>query len=609
MKFTELKLDKNILKGIEEAGFTTLMPVQEETLAYSLKGRDVTVQSQTGTGKTAAFLITIFHHFLDKNSQRNKKALIITPTRELAVQVEKDAKQLGRHLPFTIGSFYGGVGYQVQEDLLYEDVDIIIGTPGRLLDFNHKGKLDFRQMGYVVIDEADRMFDMGFAPDITRIMRNSAAPAKRQTMLYSATLDVNTRRLAREFMNNPAKVEITPEQVTVDTITQVLYHVARREKLNLMLGILKRETPKNALIFTNTKSAAAQVARHLEFNGYTCLHISGDLPQSKRLKVIENFKSGKLPFLVATDVAARGLHIEGLEMIINYDLPGDPENYVHRIGRTARAGKTGKAVSMACEDYVYNLEAIETFIGMKIPVGIADDGFFEKSKSQGMVFNTREKKPMRGGEADGKRRQKNSYAKKPERDGRRKESNKEPGNKRRNERVERVERGERGSERSSEPPRNDRRNERSEYERSSKDKDISKEKPKPARHGDTRDKNYAAKKKPQGNSSARRDNRPDERQEGRQDNRRDDRRNPKGKSYRENRLEYYKKKYGDNFKPPAEASQSTQTPRTAHAKHAAQAARAAENKNIPAPEVKQPTEPKKSVFTRIKSLFKKKDKM
>jgi ATP-dependent RNA helicase RhlB len=531
MKFTELKLDKNILKGVEEAGFTTLMPVQEATLAFTLKGRDATVQSQTGTGKTAAFLITIFHHFLDKNNTRSKRALIITPTRELAVQIETDAKQLGRYLPFTIGSFYGGIGYHEQEELLRKNVDIIIGTPGRLLDFHYQRKLDFKQMGYVVIDEADRLFDMGFAPDIQRIMRNSASASQRQTMLYSATLDVNTRRLAREFMNSPAKVEITPEQVTVNTITQVLYHVAQREKLNLMLGILKKEAPKNALIFTNTKRAAHQVARHLEYNGYICLHISGDLAQNKRLKVIEDFKSGKLPFLVATDVAARGLHIEGLEMIINYDLPGDPENYVHRIGRTARAGKSGKAVSLACEDYVYNLDAIETFINMKIPVAVAQDEFFEKSKSQGMIFNVKDKRPARTGDLEGKRRQKTAHARKPDRERRRKDEN------------------------------------------------VPKDKAKPTRTAPPPQTTRGADVK---ETKDNRGSRP------RSSDKYDARRDRKGKPPRESRLEYYKRKYGDNFKPPTEA----QAPRTTPPP-----------KTPAAPEVKQPTEKKKSFLARIKELL------
>lgn len=392
MKFTDLNINDKILKGIAEAGFTTLMPVQEETLVHTLKGRDAYVQSQTGTGKTAAFLITIFQSFLEKNAPQNRqKALIVAPTRELAIQIEKEAKVLGRYLDFKIGCFYGGVGYNTQERLLKEGVDIIVGTPGRLLDFNQKRKLDFSRIHIVVIDEADRMFDMGFLPDIRRILDNTFRGSVGQAMLFSATLDAATRGIAREYMKNPVKIEIMPEQVTVDKITQTLYHVSEREKMNLMLGILQKELPRNALIFTNMKHEADRVARHLEHNGYKCLHISGDLPQNKRLQVINLFKDGKLPFLVATDVAARGLHIDDLELIINYDLPGDCENYVHRIGRTARAGKSGKAISLACEKYIYNLEAIENFLGMKIPVVFAEDNLYLEDKAGGMSIE----KPLR----------------------------------------------------------------------------------------------------------------------------------------------------------------------------------------------------------------------
>jgi ATP-dependent RNA helicase RhlB len=397
MKFADLNLNDKLMKGIEEAGFTTLMPVQEETLVHTLKGRDAFVQSQTGTGKTAAFLITIFHSFLEKNDPREKKsALIVAPTRELAIQIEKEAKILGHYLDFKIGCFYGGVGYNTQERLLKEGVEIIVGTPGRLLDFHQKRKLDFNRINIMVIDEADRMFDMGFLPDIRRILDSVSRGSIGQAMLFSATLDAATRSIAREYMKNPVKIEIMPEQVTVDKITQLLYHVSEREKMNLMLGILKKELPRNALIFTNMKHEADRVARHLEHNGYKCQHISGDLPQSKRLQVIDHFKSGKLPFLVATDVAARGLHIDDLELIINYDLPGDCENYVHRIGRTARAGKSGKAISLVCEKYVYNLEAIETFLGVKIPVAYAEENLFLEDKAEGMNIG-RSMRSRRGG--------------------------------------------------------------------------------------------------------------------------------------------------------------------------------------------------------------------
>ncbi|MCK4761417.1 MAG: DEAD/DEAH box helicase [Candidatus Aminicenantes bacterium] len=386
MKFSSLDLHEDILKGIADAGYTQCMPVQEQTLVHSLKGKDVAVQSQTGTGKTAVFLLTIFQHFLGDAPSPPKRALIIAPTRELAVQIEKDAKVLGKYLDFTVGCFYGGVGYYHQEKLLHKGVDVMVGTPGRLLDLSHKKLFDFKEIGFLVIDEADRLFDMGFLPDIRRMLRKMAAYDQRQTMLFSATLDTDTRYLAYENMNDPVNIEIAPEQVTVDKITQELYHVAKKEKLNLLLGLFKKEVPESSLIFTNMKSTAAQVAKHLEYNGYKCLHISGDLPQKKRLQIMESFKAGQLPFLVATDVAARGLHIDDLELIVNYDLPGDCENYVHRIGRTARAGKTGKAISLACEEYVYNLEAIENFIDMKIPVKYADDDLFETNKSAGMDF-------------------------------------------------------------------------------------------------------------------------------------------------------------------------------------------------------------------------------
>lgn len=393
MDFTDFNLNEKLKRGIAEVGFTTCMPVQEQTLVHTLKGRDVYVQSQTGTGKTAAFVITIFQLFLEKDSPiKKKKALIITPTRELAVQIEKDAKEIGKYLDYKIGSFYGGVGYGNQERMLDQGVDIIIGTPGRLLDLSYKKKMNIKDLGFVVIDEADRLFDMGFLQDIRRLLDTMSKRVKRQMMLYSATMDVQTRAIAREYLKNPARIEIEPEQVTVDKITQVIYHVAEKEKINLMLGVLKKEVPRNALIFTNMKHTAAKVAHQLEHNGFKCQYISGDLPQSKRLRVINSFKNGKLPFLVATDVAARGLHIEDLELIINYDLPGDSENYVHRIGRTARAGKSGKAISLACENFVYNLEAIEEYIGMKIPVQFPQDDMFHKDKAEGVAFED----PRRG---------------------------------------------------------------------------------------------------------------------------------------------------------------------------------------------------------------------
>ncbi|TAL33930.1 MAG: DEAD/DEAH box helicase [Spirochaetes bacterium] len=367
MKFTELNLHESLQRGIDDVGFTDCTPVQEMTFVKTLPGTDVYVQSQTGTGKTAAFLITIFQMFLTGRYPRNK-ALVVVPTRELAIQVEEEAKVLGRHTSFKCGSFFGGMGYDKQERLLNAgDLNLYVGTPGRLIDFTKSGMLDLKQFSILVIDEADRMFDMGFIPDIRYIIKKMVPPTERLTMLYSATLSSRVKQLAWEYMNDPFEIEIRPEQLTVDTITQELYHVSTEEKFRLLLGILKKEAPKSGLIFTNTKKMAEIISRRLTANGIENDYISGDLPQKKRLKIIDEMKAGKQELLVATDVAARGLHIEELDMVINYDLPDDCQNYVHRIGRTARAGKSGRAVSLACERYVYNLEAIETFIGSKIP--------------------------------------------------------------------------------------------------------------------------------------------------------------------------------------------------------------------------------------------------
>jgi ATP-dependent RNA helicase RhlB len=386
MKFSEFNLDQDIIRGISEAGFKECLPVQEETFFQTLKGKDVCVQSQTGTGKTAAFLISIFHAL--KGEMRNRKCLIIAPTRELAVQIEEEAKLLGRFLNLKIGCFYGGVAYRKQEKLLEAgDIDIIIGTPGRLIDFARQGKINFREIGILVIDEADRLFDMGFLPDIRWMLKRMPEYNKRQTMLFSATLGSRTRQISWEHMNDPFEILLNPERVTVEAISQVIYHVESREKMSLLLGILKGHEQRNALIFTNTKQAAFMVSNRLEHNGYQSEYLIGDLPQNKRQEIVEAFKSGRLQYLVATDVAARGLHIDDLDLVVNYDLPEDPENYVHRIGRTGRTGKSGRAITLACEKFVMGLESLESFIDMKIPVVWAEESFLEMDASEGIRFS------------------------------------------------------------------------------------------------------------------------------------------------------------------------------------------------------------------------------
>ncbi len=398
MKFTDFQFSEEVLDGIRDAGFVECTPVQDRVFAAALENRrDVSVRSQTGTGKTAAFLLTIFE-LMNRERDKGHKALIVAPTRELAVQIDEEAKLLGKHLPFNVASFYGGVGYGLQEKNLKEGVDIIIGTPGRLLDFGRSKKIDFSGVDMVVIDEADRLFDMGFFPDLKKMLRKMVKPEKRQTMLYSATLNMRVEMLAWEFMNHPQEIVIESENLTVEEITQRLYHVAKEEKMKLLLKIFESEQPANALIFTNTKDMAVKVAKRLKLNGYQAEYIMGDLPQKKRLDIIERVKDGKLEILVATDVAARGLHIEDLEMVVNFDLPEDPENYVHRIGRTARAGKTGKAVSLACDKYVFGLESIEKLIGMKIPMEHPDDAFLDvEDKSEGVHVAGTYSRDFRGG--------------------------------------------------------------------------------------------------------------------------------------------------------------------------------------------------------------------
>ncbi len=385
MKFIDFNLHENILKGIDEAGFINCTPCQEETLKRTLNNKDVCVQSQTGTGKTAAFLITIFEIFTRKIAQGEKpKALIVAPTRELAIQIEEEAILLGKHLNLKTACFYGGVSYGKQESQISEGIDIYIGTPGRLIDFIKTKKLNFKDLTILVLDEADRMFDMGFFPDIKFIMQKVPPKDKRMTLLFSATLAYKVRNLAWEYMNFPDEVDIKSESVTVTDIEQKLFHIGANEKFRLLLGILKHEKPRNLIIFANTKHKVAELSQRLELNGYPNDYIIGDLPQSKRIKIINNIKSGKTEYLIATDVAARGLHVDNLDLVINYDLPEDSENYVHRIGRTARAGNSGRAYSIACEHYVLHLDGIEKMINAKIPVQWIDDAYLVDDVTKGI---------------------------------------------------------------------------------------------------------------------------------------------------------------------------------------------------------------------------------
>lgn len=391
MKFKDYAFSAELQSGIQKAEFTDCTPVQEKTFNYILEGRDVYAQSQTGTGKTAAFLISIFH-LLQTEKFKGKKALVVVPTRELAVQIKEEADILGQDLDFKTGCFYGGTGYKTQEAALQKGVDIVIATPGRLLDFSKQKKINFKDFSVLVVDEADRLFDMGFIDDIRRIFNATRDVKDKVTLLFSATMNPNVGNISWEYMNNPGEIFIEPEQLTVEAIEQELYHVGKDEKMSILLGLLNRENPESAIIFTNTKHMAHEISKRLEHNGYNNEYLMGDIPQKKRLRIVNNVKEGKIKFLVATDVAARGLHVDDLALVINYDLPLDTENYVHRIGRTARAGKNGKAITLACENYVYSLSGIEDYIETKIPVFPTTEDLFVEDTSAHLRFSLNEHK-------------------------------------------------------------------------------------------------------------------------------------------------------------------------------------------------------------------------
>lgn len=379
MNFSELDVPYEVSQGIEHTGFTICTPVQEAVIPRALRGEDVAAQAQTGTGKTAAFLISLFSRMVRNPAVElgdSPQALIIAPTRELADQIYHEAERLGKFTGFRLLAVYGGIDYQKQMDTLRKGVDVLVGTPGRLIDYYKQHVYSLKKTRYLIIDEADRMFDMGFIDDLRFLLKKMQPYTKRQSMLFSATLSYRVMELAYEHMNLPEKISITPEKVTVEQVEQVLYHVGKHEKIPLLLGILRKEKPDRAIIFVNTRRAAEMVVERLNRNNWKAQALTGEIEQKKRLRILAEFKEGKLPILVATDVASRGIHVESVTHVINYDLPQDAEDYVHRIGRTGRAGLTGKAVSLADEEYVYSLEEIEKFIGQKIPVDWAEDNMY-----------------------------------------------------------------------------------------------------------------------------------------------------------------------------------------------------------------------------------------
>src|SRR3984957_257985 len=352
--FQSFGLAPLVMEGIRDAGFTVCTPIQGQTPPIALAEREVAGQAQTGTGKTAAFLVALYQSLLTRppstnRSQTSVRALIVAPTRELAVQIHHDAEILGRHTGLKQAVVYGGVDYEKQRRQLTDGVDVLIGTPGRLIDYFKQHVFDMRHVQVLVLDEADRMFELGFIADIRYILRRLPAPERRLSMLFSATLSHRVLELAYEHLNNPELVRIEPDKVTVDQVRQIIYYPSMEEKLPLLIGLLRQAGARRTMIFVNTKRMAERLERVLGANGFHAQALSGDVPQNKRLRFLRDFHDGKLAVLIATDVASRGLHIPDVTHVFNFDLPQDARDYVHRIGRTARAGAEGDAISFACE--------------------------------------------------------------------------------------------------------------------------------------------------------------------------------------------------------------------------------------------------------------------
>ncbi|CAG8999381.1 MAG: ATP-dependent RNA helicase RhlB [Candidatus Celerinatantimonas neptuna] len=372
-KFADLGLQPEVLNALEQQGYHYCTGIQAESLPILLQGKDIAGQAQTGTGKTLAFLIATFDHLLvvpepEDRAVNQPRAIIMAPTRELAIQIHRDATALAKTTGLKMGLVYGGEGYESQRHTLDQGVDILIGTTGRMIDYYKQGAFNLKAIQALVLDEADRMFDLGFIKDIRYLMRRMPAPTERLNMLFSATLSYKVKELAFEHMNEPKHIAIEPEQMTNVRITEELFYPSNNEKMALFQTILEEEWPDKTIVFANTKHRCEDIWGYLSADGHRVGLLTGDIAQRKRIKILDQFTKGDLDVLVATDVAARGLHIPHVTMVFNYDLPDDAEDYVHRIGRTGRAGENGKAISFACEEYVFNLPAIETYIKHPIPV-------------------------------------------------------------------------------------------------------------------------------------------------------------------------------------------------------------------------------------------------
>ena len=377
LTFDSLNIPETLRRGIAELGYTRCTPIQAQTLPVALSGGDVAGQAQTGTGKTAAFLIALFNRLLTDPGAANRplnapRAIVIAPTRELAVQIHSDAEGIGKYTGLKLAIVFGGVDYEKQRRILEQGVDVLIGTPGRIIDYFKQHVFELRHIQVAVLDEADRMFDLGFIKDIRFILRRLPHPTHRLNMMFSATLSYRVLELAYEHMNNPELIRIEPDKMTVDRVRQLLYLPSTEEKIPLLVGLLRRIDARRTLVFVNTRRAAEVLERTLTANGFVAQALSGDVPQNRRLKMMRDFHNGDVAVLIATDVASRGLHIPDVSHVFNFDLPNDAEDYVHRIGRTARAGAEGDAISFGCEESAISLPDIERYIGHQIPRAAID---------------------------------------------------------------------------------------------------------------------------------------------------------------------------------------------------------------------------------------------
>lgn len=378
-RFHDLGLPDPLMHAICDLGFEYCTPIQAKALSHAREGQNVAGRAQTGTGKTAAFLAAIFAQFIARPPQGKRlsatpRALVIAPTRELVIQIAKDAESLGKHCHFNCVAVYGGMDFGKQLDELDRGpVDLVAATPGRLLDFVQRNKLNLRHVEVLIIDEADRMLDMGFIPDVRRIIRNLPGKDKRQTMLFSATLTDDVMRLASQWMPDPVVVEIEPEQVAVDTVDQLVYAVPNKNKFALLYNLLNKNEVKRTLVFTNRRDRTERITDELRRRGMKCEMLSGSVAQKKRVRVLEEFREGKIPVVIATDVAGRGIHVDDITHVINFDFPYEPEDYVHRIGRTGRAGVEGTAISFACEDESFIIPDIEAYIKKPLTCRVPED--------------------------------------------------------------------------------------------------------------------------------------------------------------------------------------------------------------------------------------------